>query len=87
MRPRIAAAALTAVALVLAGAGCSPSTSSSSSASGAGAKATIVIDMWAGGEKDQAAIKKQVDMGRKAVMLYIKSADQRRIVPIQLKKS
>ena len=32
-------------------------------------------------------IKKQVDMGRKAVMLYIKSADQRRIVPIQLKKS
>jgi serine protease Do len=32
-------------------------------------------------------IKKQVDMGRKAVMLYIKSAEQRRIVPIQLKKS
>lgn len=66
MRPRIAAAALTAVALVLAGAGCSPSTSSSSSASGAGAKATIVIDMWAGGEKDQAAIKKQVDIAQQA---------------------
>jgi serine protease Do len=31
-------------------------------------------------------VKKQVDLGRKAVMLYIKSADQRRIVPIQLKK-
>ena len=26
------------------------------------------------------------ELGRKAVMLYIKSADQRRIVPIQLKK-
>ncbi len=32
-------------------------------------------------------VKKQVELGRKAVMLYIKSADQRRIVPIQLKKS
>jgi serine protease Do len=31
-------------------------------------------------------IKKATEMGRKAVMLYIKSADQRRIVPIQLKK-
>lgn len=31
-------------------------------------------------------IKKAKELGRKAVMLYIKSADQRRIVPIQLKK-
>ncbi|MGE3229725.1 MAG: Do family serine endopeptidase [Hyphomicrobium sp.] len=31
-------------------------------------------------------VKKATDLGRKAVMLYIKSADQRRIVPIQLKK-
>jgi serine protease Do len=31
-------------------------------------------------------VKKAKDLGRKAVMLYIKSADQRRIVPIQLKK-
>lgn len=31
-------------------------------------------------------IKKAKEMGRKAVMLYIKSADQRRIVPIQLKQ-
>lgn len=29
-------------------------------------------------------VKKATDLGRKAVMLYIKSADQRRIVPIQL---
>jgi serine protease Do len=31
-------------------------------------------------------VKKASELGRKAVMLYIKSADQRRIVPIQLKK-
>ena len=31
-------------------------------------------------------VQKAKDLGRKAVMLYIKSADQRRIVPIQLKK-
>ncbi|WP_295559263.1 Do family serine endopeptidase [uncultured Hyphomicrobium sp.] len=31
-------------------------------------------------------VKKATELGRKAVMLYIKSADQRRIVPIQLKK-
>lgn len=31
-------------------------------------------------------VKKAKELGRKAVMLYIKSADQRRIVPIQLKK-
>jgi serine protease Do len=31
-------------------------------------------------------VKKAKEMGRKAVMLYIKSADQRRIVPVQLKK-
>ncbi len=31
-------------------------------------------------------VKRQVELGRKAVMLHIKSADQRRIVPIQLKK-
>jgi serine protease Do len=32
-------------------------------------------------------VKKASDLGRKAVMLYIKSADQRRIVPIQLNQS
>ena len=31
-------------------------------------------------------VKKASELGRKAVMLYIKSAEQRRIVPIQLKK-
>ena len=31
-------------------------------------------------------VKKAKELGRKAVMLYIKSADQRRIVPIQLKQ-
>lgn len=31
-------------------------------------------------------VKKAKEMGRKAVMLYIKSADQRRVVPVQLKE-
>src|SRR5690606_33313006 len=31
-------------------------------------------------------IKKAKGLGRKAIMLYIKSADQRRIVPVQLKQ-
>jgi serine protease Do len=39
------------------------------------------------GQSDVAdGVQKAKDLGRKAVMLYIKSADQRRIVPIQLKK-
>jgi len=39
------------------------------------------------GPKDVAeGVKKAKELGRKAVMLYIKTADQRRIVPIQLKK-
>ncbi len=33
-----------------------------------------------------AGVKKANDLGRKAVMLHIKSADQKRIVPVQLKK-
>ncbi len=32
-------------------------------------------------------VKKAKELGRGAVMLYIKSADQRRVVPLQLKKS
>ncbi len=32
-------------------------------------------------------VKKAKELGRSAVMLYIKSADQRRVVALQLKKS
>ena len=61
-RKAVALAAVTALAFT----GCS-SKGGGSDTTGADGKTKIVVDMWAGGEKDTEALKKQVEIAQKAL--------------------
>ena len=61
-RRAVALAAVTALAFT----GCS-SKGGGSDTTGSDGRTRIVVDMWAGGEKDTEAIKKQVEIAQKAL--------------------
>ena len=62
IRKAIALAAVAALALT----GCS-SKGGGSDTTGENGKTRIVVDMWAGGQKDTDALKKQVEIAQKAL--------------------